>query len=1029
MKQIIGRIAAKVFSFWRSRVWRGEIRVLVTGGFVFLLGAQSALATGTLKGRVFDKDTKDGLPGATVLVKGTSIGASTNLDGGYTIYNAPSGRQTIVVTYVGYRPISEEVNIADGQTVQKDFSLEATAVQGKVVVVTAQAQGQIQAINQQLSSNKIVSVVSEARIQELPDFNAAQAISRLPGISVTRSSGEANKVVIRGLAPQYNEVAVSGVTLASTGSAQIGATSHISAPGLNGGPAPNSISNDRSVDLTMVTPYMIKSIEVYKTLTPDMNANAIGGYVNMQLREAPSGVHGDVLWQSGYTQKSNTYGNYRAVASVSNRFFNDMLGVYVLGNAEKYDRNADNMTGTYTIPYPDSVKVTNVGLQRHIETRKRYGANLILDYRLPSGSIKSINMISRLNSNYQDYTETLNYQNKRLDFTYVAGDQNTDLAINTLNITNDFGFVSIDLLAANTYSRNHLPSYPDFQFQQQQSYPPTPLNTPPEDLATETRYQGTDATILTNMGLFSSDYKENDQVYRGDFKMPFNIGTSISGFFKFGGEYRYNHHTNDQSTPYGNITGPTSGTTPGPNTIMGDSIIAHFPQLAGSSGNFTATNFTTALGSKLYDSFLNDKFGKIYWIVDPTILNFAVNYLSRDTTFRAISGAGGWYDGIYQNYPNDYKYIEKYYATYFMSELDLGPDFMIVGGARYEEDKSLFFAWDVLDDPTPSNQRAVPVTVYPQNHYWLPMVQAKYALFDWADVRYSYTQTLARPGYSQLTPHFYMDYSHNNVWAGNPDLKPAQAYNHDFEITIHSNDIGLITIGGFYKTISHFAFSTSYPLLDNPSAIPAGFDSTGSFIFPGTNVRPNQQVGVVYTFINSPYKAYVRGIETDFQTRLWYLPFPLNGAIFGINYTHISSSATYPFMFLRTVDNPTPPPRFTTVLIDSSRSGRLIDQPNDILNAYIGYDYKGFSARVSFLFQGNSVSYVGNYPQQDGFTRDYFRIDASARQMLPWLGAQVYLDANNLNGESTISAQRTIGGFTSQQYYGLTADLGIRITL
>ncbi|MCL5021682.1 MAG: hypothetical protein M1339_08540, partial [Bacteroidetes bacterium] len=101
--------------------------------------------------------------------------------------------------------------------------------------------------------------------------------------------------------------------------------------------------------------------------------------------------------------------------------------------------------------------------------------------------------------------------------------------------------------------------------------------------------------------------------------MPFNFGTSVSGFFKFGGEYRYNHHTNDQSTPYGNITAPTSGTTPGPNTIMGDSIIAHFPQLAGASGNFTATNFTTPLSSKLYDSFLDDNFGKIYWIVDPTI--------------------------------------------------------------------------------------------------------------------------------------------------------------------------------------------------------------------------------------------------------------------------------------------------------------------------------------------------------------------------------------------------------------------------
>ncbi|OYV84514.1 MAG: hypothetical protein B7Z63_06800, partial [Ignavibacteriae bacterium 37-53-5] len=240
----------------------------------------------TIKGKVFDRETKDALPGATILVKGTSIGASTDLNGAYTIYNAPSGTQTIVISYVGYVPTSESVNVPDNGTLEKDFYLEATAIQGKAVIVTAQAQGQIQAINQQLTSNKIVSVVSEAKIQELPDFNAAQAISRLPGVSVTQSSGEANKVVIRGLAPQYNEVAVGGITLASTGSAQIGATSLATlGPGFTG-----TINNDRSVDLTMVTPYMIKSIEVYKTLTPDMEANAIGGYVNMELREAPSGL-------------------------------------------------------------------------------------------------------------------------------------------------------------------------------------------------------------------------------------------------------------------------------------------------------------------------------------------------------------------------------------------------------------------------------------------------------------------------------------------------------------------------------------------------------------------------------------------------------------------------------------------------------------------------------------------------------------------------------------------------------------------
>ena len=135
---------------------------------------------------------------------------------------------------------------------------------------------------------------------------------------------------------------MSGITLASTGSTQIGAASQ-------GGTA-GSISTDRSVDLSMITPYMIKSVQVYKSLTPDMDANAIGGFVNMQLREAPEEFKADILMQSGYTQKSGKYGNYRFVGSASDRFLDGDLGVYVLGNAESYDRDADNMNATYVAP-------------------------------------------------------------------------------------------------------------------------------------------------------------------------------------------------------------------------------------------------------------------------------------------------------------------------------------------------------------------------------------------------------------------------------------------------------------------------------------------------------------------------------------------------------------------------------------------------------------------------------------------------------------------------------------------------------
>ncbi|HQU74037.1 MAG TPA: carboxypeptidase-like regulatory domain-containing protein, partial [Calditrichia bacterium] len=469
-----------------------SINQIFTGTLlVALLSFGAALGQGsvTLKGLVTDKSTGEPLPGANLVVKGSSLGGAADIDGVYFIFNVPAGKRTVEVSYLGYQTLTVELDLSGSGSVQQNFALDASVVEGEVVVVTAQAQGQLAAINQQLASDKIANIVSEQRIQELPDFNAAAALSRLPGVSTVESSGEANKVVIRGLAPQFNAVAVEGVKLASTGSTQIGVTSQ--------GGTSGSISNDRSVDLSMVTPYMIKTIQVYKSLTPDMDANAVGGSVNMELREAPSGWSTDLLFQSGYTDKSKNYGNFRTVISGSNRFYDDKLGAYVLFNAESYDRDADNMQANYGISQHqvgdngfEPVRVRDVQLNRHLETRKRFGGNLILDYKLPNGSLKAINMFTRLNSDFDDYRSILNYTNKNLDFRYRGGENTIDLAVNSLNLDYDFNFMQMDMKFASTRSKNSLPEAPDIVFWQTGAIiGAIPENTIPDSLVQQIEYR------------------------------------------------------------------------------------------------------------------------------------------------------------------------------------------------------------------------------------------------------------------------------------------------------------------------------------------------------------------------------------------------------------------------------------------------------------------------------------------------------------------------------------------------------------
>ena len=116
----------------------------------------------------------------------------------------------------GIAQTASTVDLRPGVVGHADASLAPEALLGQEVVVTAQLRGQRAAINQQLTSNRIVNVVSKDRIQELPDNNAAESISRLPGISIERDAGEGSKVVIRGLAPTYNAITVNGQKIPAT---------------------------------------------------------------------------------------------------------------------------------------------------------------------------------------------------------------------------------------------------------------------------------------------------------------------------------------------------------------------------------------------------------------------------------------------------------------------------------------------------------------------------------------------------------------------------------------------------------------------------------------------------------------------------------------------------------------------------------------------------------------------------------------------------------------------------------------------
>ena len=343
----------------------------------FLSSLAEAAPNAKIKGSVRNSSMGESLPGANVILSGTSLGAAANKDGVYSISNVSPGEYIIIATYIGYAPKQDSIIVLGENDLTHNFELDYATVKGKEVTVTAQARGQMDAINKQLSSRSIVNVVSSDRIQELPDANAAESVGRLPGVTIKREGGEGNKVVIRGLSPKYNAITINGTRLASTD------------------------ANNRSADLSMISQYMLEGIEVTKAGTPDMDADVLGGTVDFQIKKAKEGFQFNHISQGMYNNLRESDDDYKFVVDASNRFFGSRLGIVGQIDIEKRNRSSNEMGASYWINGPsledtNIVLVDNVNLFDIVRINNRTNDLLVFDLRIPNGNISLTNLQSKI---------------------------------------------------------------------------------------------------------------------------------------------------------------------------------------------------------------------------------------------------------------------------------------------------------------------------------------------------------------------------------------------------------------------------------------------------------------------------------------------------------------------------------------------------------------------------------------------------------------------------------------------------------
>jgi TonB-dependent receptor len=691
------------------RTYTLNLQILLCLLFI-VVHANAQQGKGVLQGKVTETDVSYVLPGASIWIEGTSNGTTSNVEGEYRLANIPTGKHKIHFRYIGFAEKIIEVNIDAQKTQTVNVQLESSSIQGDEVLVTTQFRGQTQAINQQLNSNSIVNIVSEEKIKELPDVNAAEAIGRLPSVAVQRSGGEGQKVMIRGLEPKYSMITVNGVRV------------------------PSSSGNDKSVDLTMISSDLLSGIELYKSPTPDMDAEAVGGTVNLIIKKAPENFRTRISAQGAYNALNNDYTNYQNSFQIGKRFFKSKLGVILSGNMEKTNRGSEGMSAGYRVITEggtDRLGGTSISLNDHNVIRKRLGGSINIDYALSKDhSITSYLFTSSTSSKSNNRSIRFDpFWNNSIDYSINLGESSLSLFSASFNGVHKFSFLEADWGVSTSKTTSDNPMDFTMNFEEKGAFmngQVSPFDHPNSFLTANSLDSDFSTAYLYDNYFNPGDNDEKNFTSLVNFKFPFMLGDKISGFFKFGGKYnQLKHAYNSYSLAQKNLyLGSAEMQT----------AISSFPnQLSlAPNGKISMANFINQ--GESIANFLGEE-----------------NYIFSPILSEGVTNQ--WYEAQKSNLQNDRSAtsgnlyaIETVSAAYVMAKIEIGKMLSIIPGVRFERsDNEYTGKYSTLDGRYGETGMIKDTTHTQSYNEILPHFHFKFKPFDWIDLRGAVVKTIARP--------------------------------------------------------------------------------------------------------------------------------------------------------------------------------------------------------------------------------------------------------------------------------------------
>jgi len=936
------------------------MKTLFTSVLLFLsVVLCQAQGTGLITGKVIEKATKASLPGATIRFSTGNRYTTSDQTGDFEFLRVPEGSYEIEVIYMGYKTQKQTVTVQKGGNAVINFSLEDGSISmEQVVVMGDRLRGQARALNQQKSKANITNIISSDQVGRFPDANIGDALKRVPGITMQNDQGEARNIIIRGLAPELNSVT------------------------LNGDRIPSAEGDNRRVQMDLIPSDMISSIEVNKTLTSDMDADAIGGSVNLITRASPNGERISATVSTGYNPIRDK-ALYTGGFVYGNRFANNAIGMVLSGSYNNNVYGSDNVEAVWTKDDFGNAYVEEQDIRQYNVQRIRRSVAGAFDFKLGKNHTIFANAMynwrddreNRYRLRMDDIEPQYNAANQIVGYTGRIGmqtkggidnDRNQmtrleDQRVQNYSLRGEHLISSgldMDWTVSYSTAREYRPNERYILFRQiNQNLSFTGTGEYPN--FTNSNFDAGSAglnTISENTDLT----KESEFGAKLNFRVPLSVIEGQKGRLRFGGRLRIkDKNRNNSFTEYEPINEdliPSLGQIP--NTYFNGS-------------NFQAGNqYVPGLfASRAYLAGLNLTNSSVFNAEDAASEYLALNYNAK----------------------------ENIYAGYLRWDQDITSKLSVIAGLRMEHTTINYTGNIIQDEEDLTGVRSS------KNAYtdWLPSLTFKYQANDDLVLRAAATTALARPNYYALTPFVGTIPGDEEISAGNPDLDATNAFNLDLMAEQYFKSVGIISGGVFYKRLKNFIytysdrayttekFAADFPDLTNP--IPAGQQ------WAFTQNRNGESVDVY-------------GLEVAVQRQLDFLPSKfLQG--FGVyaNYTFTKSKASG-----------------ITNSDGELRDGvTLPGTAPHMLNASLSWENSRFSARLSANYTAAYIDELGSDTFGDVYYDKQFFLDANASFKISKV-ARIFAEATNLTNQPLRYYQGVVSQTRQMEYYRPRYNLGVK---